>query len=276
MLRKLETKPAAAKRRHAASDTRQPTPAAPAAPAGNPALRGFLWGAGSMAALAFLGFFVWNSAKQRGAGDSATGNPGGPMQAMQPPQPPQQQAQSDPELQQLEGAVAKSPEDVSLRDELAKAYLDRENMMGVFEQTKVALQKAPNDSRALTYQALVRLAMGQSGQAISMLEQATKSDPNLLDAWIGLAWVQMRSGKDKDAERSIAEAAKRHPEDAARLNAVLQQMRVRAGQTEAVAAKQRNHARDPVLSHFANPSSASAKKKVRVESSSAIRPSITA
>ena len=46
--------------------------------------------------------------------------------------------------------------------------------------------------------------------------------------------------------------------------------------SEAVAAKHRNHALDSVRIHFANASSASVKKNVSVESSSAMRPSITA
>lgn len=235
ILRKLEAKPATGAKKRRTTDPEQP--AAAPVPTGNSALRGFLWGAGSMAALALLFFFVWTSAKQRGADDSLTGNTGGgPMQAPQQQQQPQ--SQSDPELQQLEAAVAKSPDDVSLRDDLAKAYLDRDNMMAGFEQTKIVLEKAPNDSRALTYQALVRLAMGQNDVAMAMMQRATQSDPALIDAWIGLAWVQMRTGKEKDAERSIGEAAKRHPQQAARLQEVLVQMKARAREAALVEAGQ--------------------------------------
>src|SRR5215212_5710002 len=80
VLRKLETAPAS---KSTGKRAAAPPPIAnrePSTDTGNPALRGFLWGAASMGALALLGFFVWNSAKERGANDSATGNPGGPTQ----------------------------------------------------------------------------------------------------------------------------------------------------------------------------------------------------
>ncbi|MBV9496192.1 MAG: hypothetical protein JOZ54_18230, partial [Acidobacteria bacterium] len=69
----------------------------------------------------------------------------------------------------------------------------------------------------------------------TMLTKATKSDPTLLDSWVGLAWVQMRAGKSKEAEDSIHAAAKIHPEESARLEGVLQEMRQRATQPAATA-----------------------------------------
>jgi cytochrome c-type biogenesis protein CcmH len=128
-------------------------------------------------------------------------------------------------LQQLEAAVQKSPEDLNARVELAKAYLDQNNLMGVFDQTQYVLAKSPNDSRALTYQAVVRVAMGQREDAVKMLEKATKTDPNLVDAWVATAWLKTQEGKPKDAEAAITEAARRHPEEKHRLEETFAQMK---------------------------------------------------
>lgn len=180
----------------------------------NPAIKGFLWGAGSFAALGALAYFVMQSATPRE-----------PQQTAPMAQAQQQQQQPDAFVQQLEAAVQKDPDNAALRNDLAQAYLERDNLMGVFEQTKVVLAKNPNDSRALTFQALVRMAMGEGQAAMSMLQQATKIDPKNLDGWVALAWVHAQNGQMKEAEASIAEAIKVSPGDKARLEEVLQQMK---------------------------------------------------
>ena len=181
----------------------------------NPAIKGFLWGAGSFAALGALAYFVMQSATPREQTQMAAQQPSNSATQQQP----------DAFVQQLEAAVQKDPENAALRNDLAQAYLERDNLMGVFEQTKVVLAKNPNDSRALTFQALVRMAMGEGQAAMSMLQQATKIDPKNLDGWVALAWVHAQNGQMKEAEASIAEAIKVSPGDKARLEEVLQQMK---------------------------------------------------
>src|SRR5688500_4312768 len=97
--------------------------------------------------------------------------------------------------------------------------------MGVFEQTQYVLSKNPKDARALTFQALVRMAMGQQAEAVQMLEQVTKIDPMLLDAWVGLAWIHTQSGRTKEADAAMAEAIRRRPEEKQRLEQVLAEMK---------------------------------------------------
>ena len=202
------------------------TPAVPVAPRkSNEAMKGFAWGVVTVAAIVALGWWVTNQAKDRSTNDSVTG--GGPMTSATSTIAPAA-APSDPATQQLEAKVKASPDDVESRIELAKAYLDRENLMGVFEQTQVVLAKNPNEPRALTYQALVRLAMGQTPDAMQMLQNATKSDPSLIDAWVGIAWIDMQSNKPAEAEAAIREAIRRHPEEQGRLSQVLDEMRARA------------------------------------------------
>ena len=205
----------------------------------NPTIKGFLWGAGSMAALAALGYFVMQSAAPRQDGGTVTGNL--PTQPQQ-----QQQAQPDPALQQLLAAVQTDPNNLTLRNDLAQAYLERDNLMAVFEQTKFVLAKQPEDSRALTYQALVRMAMGEGADAERMLERATKSDEKNLDAWVARAWVYAQANKLDDAEKMIAEAAKQSPENRARLEEVFRQMKASAQNPQQAQAQELPSGHPPV------------------------------
>jgi tetratricopeptide (TPR) repeat protein len=180
-------------------------------------IRGFIWGAASVAVLGGIGWFVTEKAT--------------PKTETTPPMasaPQAQSKQSDPALQQIEAAVAKSPDDLEMRNQLAKAYLERENLMGVFDQTKYILARTPDDARALTYQALVRMSMGQRDPAAAMLQHALKSDPQLIDAYVALAWDDVQRGKTAEAEAQIAEAARRHPEQKQRLDEVLAKMKEQA------------------------------------------------
>jgi cytochrome c-type biogenesis protein CcmH len=175
--------------------------------------KGFLWGAGSVAALAFLGYFGYRALQPK---DVAPAPQAAPMQ--------QPAAQADAAIQALEARVQKTPDDLALRLELTHAYLDRENLMGVFEQTQYILQKSPNDAQAQTYQALVRMAMGQSDSALELLKSATKNDPSLVDAWVTLAWYYTQVGNRAEARAAIDQAIKRHPEQKPRLTETLQEM----------------------------------------------------
>jgi tetratricopeptide (TPR) repeat protein len=225
-----------------ALDKRAPAPksAKPAAPAATPdvniaaltraaAVRGFIWGAASVAVLGGIAWFVTEKAMPK-TEQSMGGAPMASAPQSQQQQPP------DPALQQIEAAVAKSPDDLEMRNQLAKAYLERENLMGVFEQTKYILARTPDDARALTYQALVRMSMGQRDPAAEMLQRAIKSDPQLIDAYVALAWDDIQRGKMSEAEAQIAEAARRHPDQKARLDDVLAKMKEQAKNAPATAA----------------------------------------
>lgn len=189
------------------------------------AMKGFAWGVGSVVFLVGIGWFVSRKVEPR---EAAAPPQAAPMQAAQP--------QADAEVKGIEAAVAQRPDDLVLRNQLARAYLDRENLMGVFEQTQYVLQRAPNDPQALTYQSLVRMAMGQTDSATSMLKQAIKSDPKFLDAYVALAWSQTSAGKSDDAAATIKAAQKQHPEEEPRLADVLVKMREQAKAQPAQAA----------------------------------------
>ena len=190
-----------------------PASAAAAADLRKATMVGFAWGAGSVLLLGGLLYFVMNSVEPREQQQAA----GSPMQ--------QGQGQRDATVAQLEKAVQQSPDNLEARISLAQAYLERDNLMGVFEQTQYILGKSPNDSRALTYQALVRMSMGQMPEAEQMLLQATNVDPNLLDAWVALAWVHVQNGKVGEAEAAMQEAMRRRPDERPRLEQVLAEMK---------------------------------------------------
>lgn len=194
----------------------------------DPTIKGFLWGAASTAALFALGYFVMQQAKPRQEGDEITG---GFNQQQQAPAQTQSGA-PDPMVQQLEAAVRAQPNNIQLRNDLAQAYLERDNLMAVFEQTRAVLAQAPDNSRALTLQALVRMTMGENEQAVSMLQQATKNDPKNLDSWVALAWVYAQNNRMQDAERMIASAAQHVPEERTRLEQVFVQMKAQIAQKE--------------------------------------------
>ena len=183
------------------------------------AIKGFAWGVGSV--LVIVGIFWWVTQKAEPQTEASM-QPQAPMQ--QSPSG-QQAVQADPEVRNIEAALAQRPDDLVLRNQLARAYLDRENLMGVFEQTQYVLQRSPNDPQALTYQSLVRMAMGQGDAASSMLQKAIKSDPKFLDAYVALAWKQTSAGKNDEAAATIKEAQKQHPEQEKRLADVLVKMR---------------------------------------------------
>jgi cytochrome c-type biogenesis protein CcmH len=204
---------------------RRATRAAPTAAAEAPArhdraaLKGFLWGTGSAAAIALLLFLVSRSATDREAGGSLTGAvPGGAMAG-------------DAQTAQLQQAVQKNPDDLDARMALARHALAQQDMMTVYDQTRAILEKEPGHARALSYQALVRLAMGQADAAERMLGDALKNDPDLLEGYIHLSLVHLRQGRLDAAEKDIDDAAKRHPAQAPRLRALWSEMRAQAEST---------------------------------------------
>src|SRR5688500_15356571 len=119
------------------------------------------------------------------------------------------QPQTDEVLQKLEVSVEKDPENLELRNDLARAYVERDNLMAVHEQTQYVLAKSPKNSRALTYQALVKTAMGENEAAEQMLKDALVSDPTFLDAYVTLAWVHTKAGRADEAKKTMDEALRR-------------------------------------------------------------------
>jgi tetratricopeptide (TPR) repeat protein len=190
---------------------------APAAAPARPALRGFLWGTGSALAVGLLLYFVSQSARPREEGATATGNTpmGRPAEAKVP----------ESEESDLKAAVARNPTDLDGRLDLARFYLGRQDMMGVWRETQEVLTRSPGHPRALTYQSLVRLAMGQPDVALDMLKKALQKDPDLVEGYIHMSLVYARMGRGKESDGVIADAIKRFPDQAAMLRQVQQEIK---------------------------------------------------
>jgi tetratricopeptide (TPR) repeat protein len=216
--RALQARESLARKTAAAS---APAPSAAAA-AGGGAARGFLWGAASMAAIALLVVLAWQSAERRPEGGSVTGTvPGAGRSAGSDESAAPADAASDATLAELRARLEAEPEDHDARLDLARQLLLRRDLMGVWNETQQVLAKSPGHPRALSYQALVRLAMGQGEVAVEMLKQAIAAAPELMEARQNLAFVYASLGRTKDAEAAIAEVARRSPQDGERLREAL-------------------------------------------------------
>ena len=180
------------------------TAPAAAAPGERATLRGFLWGVGSAVGGVLLIFFVYQSAKPREQGAPVTGNA---------PSSAQAGAATDYEAA-LQAALTRNPNDVESRLELARLYVERENWMGVWNETGKILERNPENPRALAYQSLVRMAMGQMDLAVTMLKKAIGSEPDLAEAYAYLALAYVRTGHPRDADAIVAKASKRFPDRA--------------------------------------------------------------
>ncbi len=207
-----------------------PTPAADAPPApvaGNPALRGFLWGTGSMAAIGLLLFSVSQAARPREQGGSVTGDtPMGRSSGSESTAP----ASSDAREAQLRASLARNPDDLDARLELTRVYLARRDMMAVWNETQDVLRRSPGNARALDYQSLVRVAMGQPDLALGMLKQAIAKEPNLMEAYLHMALAYARMGRMQEAEAVMAHASRRFPGQGALMQRVLGELRQQAAE----------------------------------------------
>lgn len=188
------------------------------------ALKGFWWGTASAAAIGLLLFLASRSATEREEGGSLTGEIPGSSGAAGPGA----RAGADAEMAKLQAAVQRNPDDLEARMALARAALSRQDMMVVYDQTRAVLEKEPRHARALSYQALVRLAMGQADTAEKMLRQALEAEPDLLEGYIHLSLVHLRQGRTAAAEKDIEEAARRNPTHAPRLRALWAEMRAQS------------------------------------------------
>ena len=202
-------------------DQRASTPANTVGTPGpaTPAWVGFLYGLGTMAVLGGLVYFASRGSSERKDGGSLTGSVPGESAAAAP-------------IARLEEAVRQDPRNADRRIELARAYLQQRDLMRVFEQTQAVLEVEPGHPQALTYQALVRVAMGQPEQAETMLLSAIKSNPKIEDAYIHLAIARLQRNDREGAKKAIADGQAMFPEDREALDQVFQQISGAAATTD--------------------------------------------
>lgn len=180
-----------------------PTPRSQGVLARNPALKGFVWGAGAVTALALLVFSVSRSTAPRAPGGSLTGNAPSEVASAAP--------QGDDDAA-LEARIRANPDDFEARIEKAHLDLAKGDLQSVWNETQYVLQRQPGNPEALSFQALVRFAGGDPETAIDMLHQALEKAPDLPDAYAILALVQAHSGHLDQARQTIDQAEARLPE----------------------------------------------------------------
>jgi hypothetical protein len=169
------------------------------------AIRGFLWGTATASAVGLLLFFVSRASTPREEGGSLTGTTG--------------------RLSTAEGAApASGSDEVEARLVQARDHLAQQDLMALYKDTQFVLQREPGNPRALSYQALVRLAMGQADVAEAMLKRAMAAAPGLLDAHLHLAVVYARTGRMAEAEATLRGAMSRFPEHRENLQALMAQL----------------------------------------------------
>ena len=171
------------------------------------AMRGFLWGTASASAVGLLLFFVSRASAPREEGGSLTGTAGRLSSA------------------ETAAAPAAGSGEVAARLDQARDHLAQQDLMALWKDTQFVLQREPGNPRALSYQALVRLAMGQADVAESMLKRAMAIAPDLVDAHLHLAVVYARTGRRAQAESTLRAAMSRFPEHRAGMEALLAELK---------------------------------------------------
>ncbi len=187
--------------------------AAPPPPAS--AFRGLIWGTVTVVAVAGLVFFVTRAASDRTAGESPTG---GAMEGR-----PASAPMAD--LEALRGMVQRNPGNTAARVDLAQALLIARDFPGVLEQTQAVLKVDPDEPRALSYEAVVRVAQGEADRALEMAQRAVSLGGDNVETWVYLAIVRAQRGERAAAVTVLEQAVSRFPNDAPALQSLLGELR---------------------------------------------------
>ncbi len=118
--------------------------------------------------------------------------------------------------------------DVEARLDAAQGALDRQDYTTTFTETQTVLERDPGNPRALTYQAMVRLEMGQTATALRMLEEARARAPDSIAVYAYGAMAYVRAGRTPEAEVLITDAKARFPDQAAILDGDFARMKEQA------------------------------------------------
>lgn len=220
-LTSLEAEPSGVQPAPGAASTASEPPAAAASP-----VRGFLWGALSVGAVALLVIFATRGSFDREPGGSPTGGSMSPAPASEGPMV---------DLTSLRQAVEQNPNDFQARLDLAQALLFTRDLDGVAEQTRYVLSREPNHPRALSYESLLQLAAGNLDQALATAQRAVSGDPDDPEAWVHLALIHAQRGAPQEAEQTLRTAMERFPADAAALQGILTDLVPAAGAGAAAA-----------------------------------------
>ena len=100
--------------------------------------------------------------------------------------------------------------------------------MGAWTETQFVLKREPENPEGLTYQSLVRFAMGQPQVAIDMLNKALEKKPDLIDAYGILSLVYAKTGRLEQARAVIERGEAQLPQQRATFEEMYAQLRQQA------------------------------------------------
>lgn len=209
--------------------------------AARPVLRGFLWGAGSasflfLSSYALLDFLPGGSshiARPEGGpmtgGDSVMADSmrSGGAAAGAPAAGIPADDQPDPELDELRARSVNEPNNLEAKVELAQALVFRDRLVDAFSVIQEIQKVDPENAHALTYESVVRLAMGQGERAMELLEQAIAKEPSLTEAWVRRGLAAFELERYALAVESWEEALRQRPDGGPALRPVIAEAKAR-------------------------------------------------
>lgn len=228
-LQALDEAERAARVRAAQAKARPPAEQAPARRGS--AWVGALWGGGVVAFAAVLFFVLQDQMTERAIGGSMTGNDvslGAPAGG--------QDAAPDERVQALTRRVQANPQDVDAHLALARALLERNQLVEVFQVAQAVRALQPDNPGALTYEAVVRHAIGQGDQAMQLLDQAVAKDPTHAEAWMRRGLIAFELSRWDDAIKSWETVIAMHEDSRSVLEPVIAEARRRKDNPDAPSA----------------------------------------
>ncbi len=221
-LRELETSrellgrrgPAAAPARKRGRDAAKPARAS--APGGRSFVTGFLYGAGLFALLGALLYWALRDAQPK----PPEAAPAPPVQSAgapdEHPAGPQVPSEVVEQLRALDNFILANPENLEARRDMAYLLLSAGQLFDAFGQADQILRRRAEDPDALYIQSMVRLAMGNGEQAMSLLQRALAADPAHVDSLVAMGLFRLREGEYGPAielwERGLEAVGGEHPE----------------------------------------------------------------
>lgn len=168
----------------------RPTPRAPSA------VVGFVGGVACAALVGVLVIWAQRDAKPRPDAE-------GPAPMADAERHPEGAQLSDREadaLERIAAAVDNDPTDIMARKQYAVALLSTGQFFAAFEQSQILLGSDPGDPDGLYVQGMVRMRMGQEGEAMALLERLIADYPEHVPALTALGVLVLRSGGLEAAE----------------------------------------------------------------------------
>lgn len=179
----------------------------------NRPLRILLWVTGSSIAAAVVYFLLLGSLQTRQSGAPLTGD----QSLVSAPRSAAEQS--------LRARVVANPDDLEARLALARMMLDENRLMEVHELVQSVLERDPENARAMSYEAMVLLAIDRAPDAEALLRRALTIDPQLLEGWLHLGLVHFRQGNLDQALLDLKQAKTVSPADARMIDALAAEMK---------------------------------------------------